>query len=268
MMKYRAVKKNVVHFLSSLVLCSVAQPLYAAHPLETDDTGTQGRGGWQLEIVSGFSDDDTDGVSLSEGEAAAVLSYGLADNIDLVAEVPWLWYRHELQGFPAEHDSGIGDVSLELKWRFYEFEERGLSFALKPSVTLPAGDHEEGFGNGRLSGGTTLIVSKQGVLGQLHANVGYTLQDYGSPEARAVLRNDIWHASFAAGINVTPSLLAVGNIGVETAEEKESTQDPVFLIGGLIYAVNENLDIDAGVRTGLNDAETATTFLAGMALRW
>ena len=42
---------------------------------------------------------------------------------------------------------------------------------------------------------------------------------------------------------------------------------PAFLLGGLIYSVTQNFDIDAGVKWGLNDVETDTTWLAGVALR-
>jgi len=46
--------KKIIPALS-LLLC--ASPLYAAHPLVSDDTGTKGQGNWQLELNSEFFSD-------------------------------------------------------------------------------------------------------------------------------------------------------------------------------------------------------------------
>ncbi|MBF0586910.1 transporter [Prosthecochloris sp. N3] len=253
--------------LCTLFFAALPLTLHAAHPLVSDDTGTQGRGNLQLELTTEISHDEGPEAEETAGEAAAVLSWGASDNIDVVVGMPFGWYDCSQEGISRE-ESGAGDLSLELKWRVLDVEGRGLSVALKPHLTVPTGDHDRGFGNGRVGGGTTLIISKEGVLGQLHANVGYSRNGYGSSEARDALRRDIWHASFAAGINVTPQLVAVGDIGVETAEEQGDHEHPAFLIGGLIWSVSPDLDLDAGIRTGLNDAESATTWLAGLAMRF
>ncbi|HBH61146.1 MAG TPA: transporter, partial [Nitrospiraceae bacterium] len=50
--------------------------------------------------------------------------------------------------------------------------------------------------------------------------------------------------------------------------DKELTSHPAFVLGGLIYSITENFDIDTGVKAGLNKPETDLTFLAGMAVRY
>jgi|GEM_PF-5264623 len=45
-----------------------------------------------------------------------------------------------------EETDGISDISLELKYRFYE--KGGLSFALKPRISFPTGDEDKGLGAG------------------------------------------------------------------------------------------------------------------------
>ena len=57
-------------------------------------------------------------------------------------------------------------------------------------------------------------------------------------------------------------------IGVETNEDKTSDIHPVFLIGGLICCIDENLDPDLGLKCGLNEAETDRAVLAGLAMRF
>ena len=260
-----------------MVLCSTlfvlfmvlfAFPLHAAHPLITEDTETQGTGRFQLEINSEFGDDDEGAFEETGSEVAAILSYGVAENIDLILGMPYAWYTVKESGVTVADADGIGDLFFEVKWRFFEYEDRGLSVALKPAVTFPTGDDEKGLGNGKVSGGGALLVSKEGVLGKLHLNLGYTRSEYGLDEDDMFLRKDIWHASFAGEINVTADMVGVCNIGVETSPEKNSENHPAFILGGLIYSVADDFDIDAGVKWGLNDAETDTTWLTGLALRF
>lgn len=60
----------------------------------------------------------------------------------------------------------------------------------------------------------------------------------------------------------------VGNVGMETNEDKSSGKAPAFILGGIIYSVSENFDIDAGVKAGLNEPETDVEYLAGLAIRF
>lgn len=247
-------------------------PAFAAHPLITDDTGTQGKGNFQLELNSEWSEDreKDSGTTIKEtgGEIAAALSWGVADNIDLVAGLPWQCYTISEEETVVADEEGIGDMTIEVKWRFFESEESGLSFALKPGISIPAGDEQKGLGSGRISGSLMLIATHEGQLGALHGNIGYSRNAYKLEEDDAASRHHIWHASLAAELNMTEHLRPVANIGIETNEDNASDVHPVFLIGGLICSVNENLDLDFGVKGALNEAETDTTFLAGMAVRF
>lgn len=247
-------------------------PAQAAHPLTTDDTGTQGRGGIQLELTTEYGRDnsDDDGTTLSEktSSTAATLSYGLSDEIDLVAALPYEWYRTREEGTTTGREEGVGDIELALKWRFFDDEESRLSLALKPGLSLPTGDEEKGLGSGRVSGSLSLSATHQGDLGALHANIGYAYRTFRLEADRDILRHDIWSASLAAELNLTGSIRGVGEIGTETHEEKASDEGPSFILGGLIYEATDDIDIDLGVKGALNDAETDTTLLAGLTLRF
>ena len=81
-------------------------------------------------------------------------------------------------------------------------------------------------------------------------------------------REDIWHASLAGEFKIMNKLKLVADIGAERNTEKSSDTNPAFILGGLIYSIRENLDIDFGVKGGLNKAEADITYLAGMALRF
>jgi len=74
------------------ICCTAAHrlPIMGGHPLITDDTGTQGKGKFQLELNGQYDwdKDDSEDVSVRStgGQAAATLSYGIAENVDLVRE--------------------------------------------------------------------------------------------------------------------------------------------------------------------------------------
>ena len=69
---------------------------FAAHPLITEDTGTQGQGNRQLELTLEYGHDEAADAEEDAADLAAVFSYGLRDNLDLIccrfllrAQIPW-----------------------------------------------------------------------------------------------------------------------------------------------------------------------------------
>lgn len=249
-----------------------AAPAFAAMPLVTDDTGTQGKGKLQIELGTEFSrnHENIDGLSVREtgGEFSTALSYGLSDRIDLVAGLPWSWGKVKEDGATVYDEAGAGDLSLQVKWRFFETEDERLSLALKPGISLPTGDEEKDLGNGRVSGEVMFIATHAAKLGALHLNLGYIHNEYRLDEVRSSSRKNIWHASLAGELNVTEKLRTVADIGIETSQDKESDSHPAYLLGGLIYGITDNLDLDLGIKGGLNDAETDTALLAGVTMRF
>jgi hypothetical protein len=245
---------------------------FAAHPLITDDAGTQGKGKFQVEVNSEFNYDreKEEWVTTKEtgGEIGTILAYGILDNIDIVVGMPFQWFRvREDNDLTTKNkESGISDLSLEVKWKFYEKE--GLSFALKPGITFPTGKEKKGLGNGGPSYGLMFITTKELGPWAFHFNLGYTRNGYKLREDKEANRKDIWHVSFASEVEVVKNLKLIGNIGMERNPEKTSSKHPAFILGGLIYSISENIDIDFGVKGGLNKPETDFTILSGIAFRF
>ena len=243
---------------------------FAAHPLITDDTGTQGKERMQIEINGEVSSDkSTEGgvTTKTEGRGiAAILSYGITDSADIIIGVPYQWSKTTLDDVVQSDESGIADMSLEAKWRF--FEKDGFSLALKPGVTLPTGDENKGLGNGKASYSLTFIPMLESEPWMLHLNLAYTHNEYKLEADKDAKRNDVWHLSLAGGVDIAEGLTVVGNVGMETNEDKSSGKAPAFILGGIIYSVSENFDIDAGVKAGLNEPATDIAYLAGLAVRF
>lgn len=78
----------LILFLASIVFINT--DVYAAIPLITDDTGTQGKGKFQVEIFSGNIAKTGKGTSLS-----TTFTYGIIDQVDIVLSVPYQFLRAE-----------------------------------------------------------------------------------------------------------------------------------------------------------------------------
>jgi opacity protein-like surface antigen len=252
----------LTYAMMTLLLSST---VYAAHPLITDDTGTQGKGKFQLEVNGqyDYEKDTIADVSIKEtgGQAYAILSYGIVDKADIVVTVPHQWDKVEENGVTTSKVNGFSDSILEVKWRFYEKD--GLSVALKPGVIIPTGDDEKGLGSGKVGYSAFFIITREIEPWAFHMNLGYKRN-----ENTTDARNDIWHASVAAVRAVTGNLKAVANIGIESNEDKASNTSPAFVLGGLIYSITENFDVDLGYKAGLNNAEPDYSILAGITMRF
>jgi hypothetical protein len=238
---------------------------WGAHPLITDDTGTQGEGKFQIELTGQYdSDKETvNGVSIEStgAQAAATFSYGLAETVDLVLGLPYERSKNEEDGITVNDERGIADMTFDVKWRF--FEREGLSLAFKPGMRFATGNDEEGLGAGRTGYQVFMIGSLEAAPWAFHANLGYI-----DNECKADEEKNIWHASFAATGEIIKNLKVVGNVGIERNRDKAADQNPAFLIGGLIYSLLDNVDIDIGVKYGLNEAETEWSLMAGTAFRF
>lgn len=241
--------KRIITMFAVFLWCGSA---FGAHPLITDDSGTQGAGKFQVELNGEYAKDGGD----STTEVSASVTGGISDNLDLVISAPYQFLRFRDEEGNRITEDGISDIAVELKWRFYEKE--GFSLALKPGITFPTGDDEKGIGDGKAAYGAVLIATRELAPAIVHVNLGFT-------KNRSELR-DIWHYSLSAEYEVNENLLLVGNVGVESNPDRGSDTHPVFLLGGLIYSLSDNVDIDFGIKTDLNNAGPDYTVLAGLAV--
>jgi hypothetical protein len=235
-------------------------PALAAHPLITDDTGTQGTGNVQLELNSEFGHSDGNGLKEATISLTTVLSYGIVDQLDVVLGVPFLQLRTEDSGTTTT-ERGISDTSIEIKWRFYEKD--GFSLALKPGIILPTGNESKGLGNGKVNYSFFFIGTKELEPWTFHLNLGYIRHENNREE-----KKDIWHASLASEFNLTKKLKAVANIGTERNPDPSSDMHPAFLLGGLVYSLTEKINLDLGANLGLNRADNYYSLLAGICFKF
>ncbi len=239
---------------------------FAAHPMMTDDTGTVGRWKIQLELTGEYGEDREDGVRTKTFEVPTypVLSIGLADTMDLVYSLSYMVIETE-QGGVVTSEKGITDAVFEVKWRFFEIGD--LSLAMKPGIMLPSGDEERGLGNGRTSYSFLFLASYEANHLAFHFNAGWHRNEYKLESDVDARRKNIWLFSFAASCEILEGLSVVANLGMERNSDRDSDIPAASALGGLIYSLSENLDIDCGFKKALTGPETDYSVLAGMTVR-
>ena len=233
----------------------------AAHPLFTEDTGTQGKGNSQLELTyDGFRDWIAD-VKLRGGQIAAVYSYGLVDPADLQIGLPYLHLDEDPQGGRRVLTRGINDLSIDLKWRFVE---RGaFSLALKPGITLPTGDADKFLGAGRVTWGALLIGSYEPGALAFHAHAGY--RHFNNTIGA---KTSLWQVTGAVTWQAIESLKLVADVSRENNPVPGYSTPLDHLRVGAIWTPLKNLDLDIGYRYGLSKPAIDSGLLAGVTVRW
>jgi len=251
-----------------LIILAFSGTAFAGRPLITDDTSTQGKGKYQLQIGGEYSHDDDEGVTVNKKSITAELDYGIIDNIDLTVSSGYQNFQIDNLGNTSSPE-GITDTLIEIKWRFYENND-GLSFAIKPGIFIPTGDYTKGLGSGdtRLGTGEVryrlyFIGTKELKHAAFHLNLGYLRN-----ENRYDARENLWHASLAGEWKLTKKFKIVGNIGVDRSPDTGTSIDPVFLLGGLVYSLSDKIDLDLGLKRGLNDSLYDFTLIGGISIKF
>jgi len=232
----------------------------AMHPLITDDTGTQGKGKFQIELNYEFDHEDTDGEEENIHDISTVVSFGIIDSVDVVVGLPYQFITTK-EGGEKTREDGISDMTLEVKWRFFECE--GLSLAAKPGLSIPTGDEDKDLGAGKVGGSFFLIATQELEPWTFHFNAGY-----GRNETTVDDETDLWHVSLATELEVCKWLKLVANVGAERNTDQEDDTPAAFILGGVVIPVTENIDLDFGVKGGLTEPESDYALLAGVAFRF
>jgi hypothetical protein len=238
-------------------------------PFNTDDAGTNGKGGLQVEqyfytlLLVGQDSTDTGSVSSGEdyqgvGNARAfpfAFSRGLTDNIDL--QFTPTYYLQPLGSF-----SRVANYTLNLKWRFMGDGETGLNLALRPQLIAPSSiaQQEYGIGNAAWNYGLTFIASQFGENYDLHFNAGYLRAPYNGAYtvglSEDASRTNLYSVSFAPVWNLSPNWKIGLDGGVNTNPNEPAPSMTRYGLIALMYSPTKDLSF------GLSYQRNASTFEA------
>lgn len=240
----------------SLAMLPVAA--WAFQPLITDDTGTQGKGGNQIEASYNRAVTESFGTKDVARAVPLVYTRGLTDVLDLYLGASHL--RLE-PAAPAPTESGWSNVAFGAKWRFYEDEKSKLSFGLKPEIQFPVSDNKEarGLGTGRTSYGIAMIMTQETGFGAVHANLAVNRVNFSDDALNAAQRRSLYRLSVAPVWDVAESWKLALDTGLTTNPDPTTRARMGYVELGAIYSPSKDLDFALGVIRSLADGNARTT---------
>lgn len=251
-------------------LCLALLPATAsAHqPLTTDDTGTQGAGGNQIEAAYNRTSDKQAGNRTLTHEIPLVYTRGITDALDLYGGGS---HQRIAPSAPGVAETGWGNPMLGAKWRFYENEQSKLSFALKPELQLPVSGAGEmrGLGTMRTSWRLDLLMTQETGFGAIHVNLASTQVNFGDNALNDATRRSQYRLSAAPVWNVTGQWRLLLDAGIMTNTDRSQKMRMGYVELGAIYSPSKDLDFALGVIRNTSDGQVSSTQLTtGVAWRF
>lgn len=194
---------------------------------------------------------------------------GIVKGVDIAATLPYTFdTREKTNGTLTRDADGLNDMTLELKYQFYEHD--GLKLAVKPGVILPAGKESEGLSDGKSGYTAALLATREFNDGKLalHANAGYERHNYKAAATRDSSRQDIFTFSVACEAEAAEGLRIAADTGLATNPDRASSTPPAYALVGVKYEFNKTLEGYAGVKIGLTKPEDDITGLFGITLKF
>lgn len=264
--RFHDIMQQTFSIAATLLLTAAAPAAFALQPLITDDTGTQGAGGNQLEFSFNKDWARSAGENTQTRTLPAVYTRGLIDTLDVFISAN---HTRIYSPTPGSDASGSGNASLGAKWRFYENTENKISLGIKPEITLPvsAGKESEGLGTGRTSYGLTLILTNETSFGGIHTNLFIGRDRFRDPATNPDA--SIMRASIAPVWDVAEKWKLALDIGTETSKANGDSTQSNFAEIGAIYLPREDLEFALGLIRTVDDAQPVTgTSSATLGVTW
>ncbi|MFL6699291.1 MAG: transporter [Vitreoscilla sp.] len=226
---------------------------FAAHPLQTEDTGTQGAG--NVEIENGFSRARFDSTTLTVYQPQ--VSVGLAATVDAIVQPSAVWLH--APGRPAA--SGPGDTNVDGKWRFWGSDP--WSFAVRAGLLAPTSRDGLGLQHGDVSEHALLVATWDDAPTTVHANLGLTRV----PRAPGT-RVTVVQASAAVMQQVGERLILTADGEVDQDPDPSRKSWPGSLLGGIIWTARPGLDVDVGWQRSFGAQPINRQWMAGLTWRF
>lgn len=222
--------------------CAVSLP---AQITEWTTTVEPGRFLLEMDAISLTLDKEAGGKYTAFGAASTFLTTGLTHNWDIqIGAELFISQKYESGGL-SERNSGIGDLNVRTKYRFYENEETGTAAAIIPYVKIPT--NSGGVGNNAVEGGFVLPWTTR-VPGGFNLNAMAELD---------FLRNDnddgydtYWYVSGSLARPLTGAVGVYAEFAVGKSSGASSSEG--IMGAGVTLSVSEKAWWDFAVYKGLS----------------
>ena len=237
-----------------LIGLALATPAaFAAHPLQTEDTGTQGAA--NVEIENGLSRARLAATTLTVYQPQ--VSVGLATTVDAIVQPSAVW--RQAPGLPER--SGLGDTNIDAKWRFWGSDP--WSFAIRAGVLAPTAQRGLGLPHGEPSEHALLVATWDGTPTTVHANLGLTRVPR-APGARATVA----HLSAAVMQQAGERLVLAADTEIDQDPDPARRAWPGSLLAGAIWTARPGLDLDVGWQRSFSAQPVVRQWMAGLTWRF
>jgi len=245
-----------IRLLGCIALLPVAA--WAFQPLVTDDTGTQGAGGNQIELAYNRTVAESPGAKDTTHEVPLVFTRGVSDALDLYAG---LSNQRIEPTAPATVEHGWSNTFFGAKWRFYDDEASKLSFGLKPEIQFPVSRDNEarGLGTARTSYSVSLLMTQETGFGAVHVNLAAARVNYADDALNAAERRTLYRLSVAPVWDVAEGWKLALDAGVMTNPDPAAKARMGYVELGAIYSFSKDLDFAFGVVREIMDGDARTT---------
>jgi len=240
----------------ALALVGGSSAVLAAHPLQTEDTGTQGAGNVELENGSTFQRTREGHVAMYQLQA----SLGATADLDLIVQPAWLRQRTS-DGATA---SGPGDTNVDAKWRY--FGASPLTLAIRAGGTVTTASRGLGIGGHRPALHAVLVATLDLAPLSLHVNVGDTREPSGTG-----LRGHVPFVSSAALYALDERWMLCGELAASRDPDPRVVPWSASVLAGVIRTLRPGLDLDAGWQSNVwasSAAPHSRQWLVGLTWRF
>jgi hypothetical protein len=240
--------------------------VWAVHPLEVEETDTQGTGNYLFELNADLEKDN----SVRSTKISGIITAGTGDNTDLSVQIPYLLLDPSPASAGYEH--GVGDVRFKIKYRT-NLNEVNQSSGFILYTDIPTGDADRGLGSNNVVWGLALMDQQVCHSNILRASIGY--ESLGRDTKR-------WHYTtnyavrfgFDVEHKITESFRVLTEIAGESRKAFNAAEDtlvrtgPLTFLAGFKYDISKSWYVDLSARAGLNKYAEDYTALAGTAWRF
>lgn len=232
--------------LRLLALLVLLAPALHAQITEIPHTVKPGRFLVEMDALSLTFDQEGNDRLTAIAAATTFISTGITSTWDVQVGLELFLSQRVTTAGLKERNSGLGDLYLRSKWRFYEDESLGVSAAVIPYIKFPTNSGD--VGNDSAEGG--IIVPWEAALGGgsiFNAMAGIDLTRNDDDDGY----DTYWHASASVGIPLTGSSHAYGEAYV--AKSSGGAPWEAALGAGLFYSINPFMSWDFAVYRGISD---------------
>jgi hypothetical protein len=212
------------------------------------------------------------------------VNYGVTPAMEIYATFPFLYNKVDIisdNDVSKSSDSGVGDVSLGLRYRLISESSKSPSVTASLDIITPTGETADltdvsgvSTGSGFWGFSTGLFVSKSIDPAIVFINFGYQYTYDDDRDGENIQPGEILVYGFGTGLTVNNSVAFSGRVTGSYQKEfkrnkqlvQGSTSEPISFVGSMSYRLGDNTRLETSLSLGAT--EDAKDIVMGFTYIW